>query len=178
MEIRTLPATQAAVRRFVTDLWLPYHRELERTVARHALADDVDLVEEEVRYRLELVREPKHRASVTVDAPDGGDAMVTDDDADLAGFVTTDVAGSPPVFDRPDQLAIGDLYVREGRRGTGLARALVETANDRAIAEGCEELTLDVDADNARVLAFYDRLGFEPYRHELARRVDGSVGRP
>jgi ribosomal protein S18 acetylase RimI-like enzyme len=42
MEIVRLPTDEAALRRYVESLWLPYHRELERTVDHRALADDVD----------------------------------------------------------------------------------------------------------------------------------------
>ena len=169
MDVRPLPPDEAAVRRFVEALWLPYHRELEATVARHALADGVDLVAEEVAYRLERLREPDHHEWVALEG--GGDRLV-DRDATLAGFVTAGVDPSPPVFDQPDRLVVGDLYVREPFRGTGLAGELIGVANDRALSAGCGELALDVDVDNERALAFYERVGFEPCRHELARPVE------
>lgn len=172
MDIRQLPATEAAVRRFVGELWLPYHRELERTVARHALAEDVDLVAEEVPYRLERLREPSHRAWVAVDAETERSGAIAETDAALAGFLTTDLDESPPVFDRPDRLIIGDLYVREPHRGTGLARDLIDTANARALDEGIAEIALEVDIDNDRARTFYEALGFEPSRLEMARSVE------
>lgn len=39
MNVVELPADEAAVRRFVEELWLPYNRDLEATVERFALAD-------------------------------------------------------------------------------------------------------------------------------------------
>jgi len=39
MELRRLPANEPAVRRYVEELWLPYHRDLEATVDRHVLAE-------------------------------------------------------------------------------------------------------------------------------------------
>lgn len=172
MDIRQLPATEEAVRRFVEELWLPYHRELERTVARHALAKDVDVVAEEVPYRLERLREQSHRAWVAVDAETEPTGAIAEANAALGGFVTTDRKESPPVFERPDRLMLGDLYVREPYRGTGLARDLIDTANDRALDEGMTELALEVDIDNDRARAFYEALGFEPARHEMARPVE------
>jgi len=41
-------------------------------------------------------------------------------------------------------------------------------AAQRAREGGYPELTLDVDVENERALAFYEKLGFEPYRHKMA----------
>lgn len=191
MEIRRLPADEDAVRRFVDELWLPYHRELETIVDRHALADGVDLVAEETAFRVDLLAAESYRAWVAVDGRregaggDAADAGATGDDAagdgdlaagdgELAGFVTTDVDEAPTVFDHPDRLVVGDVYVRERYRGSGLARDLIDRAAERARETGCTELTLDVDADNERALAFYRKLGFETRRRQLSVAVDGS----
>jgi len=190
MHLRRLPAEEAPVRRYVEELWVPYHRELEATVERHALADDVDLVEEEVAFRLDRLAEDASRAWVAVDAPAEGDPsgegdapaegeLSRDDDpslattdADFAGFVTTNVDASPSVFDRPDRLVVGDIYVTESYRGTGLAEELIARATERAREAGCGELALDVDVDNERATAFYGKLGFEPSRRRLLVGVD------
>lgn len=208
MDIRPLPADEDAVRHHVAALWIPYHRDLEAAVDRHALADDVDLVEEEVDFRLERLSSENYRAWVAVDAagPDepaarggAGGGVTTDDaaghatddapapatddatglatddatplttdDEALVGFVTTEVDEAPSVFERPDRLVVGDLYVSDPYRGTGLARDLVERAAERARAAGCAELVLDVAVDNERALAFYRKLGFEPRRHRMS----------
>ena len=186
MDLHRLPAEDAAVRRYVEDLWLPYHRELEAAVDAHALADDgdVDLVDEEVSFRLDRLASPEYRLWVAVDEVgsggngDGdGDGDASDDldlavDGTLAGFVGTELEESPSVFDRPDRLVIGDIYVREPYRGTGLARELIARAAARARDAGCSELALDVDADNERGLAFYEKLGFEPHRHRMTADAD------
>lgn len=82
-----------------------------------ALAADVDLVSAAVDHHATA----DYRAWIAVDGPhdaaDPGNA-----DGEFVGFVTTDVKKSPSVFDRPDRLVVGDLYVRESYRGTGLAR--------------------------------------------------------
>ncbi|MFB6296163.1 MAG: GNAT family N-acetyltransferase [Halobacteriales archaeon] len=190
MHLRRLPAEEAALRRYVEELWVPYHRDLEATVERHALDDDADLVAEEVEFRLDRLAADEYRAWVAVDAPAEGDVSGESDvieegdasasgacslaaiDADLAGFVTTDVDTSPPVFDRPDRLVVGDIYVREPYRGTGLADDLIARAAERAREAGCGELALDVDVDNERAIAFYEKLGFDPYRRRLLVGVD------
>jgi ribosomal protein S18 acetylase RimI-like enzyme len=53
-----------------------------------------------------------------------------------------------------------DLYVDGGARGTGLGRALVDAAVERARARGCRRMELDVNEQNTGAIAFYERLGF------------------
>lgn len=173
MEIRSLPAEPDAVRRYVEELWLPYHRDLESVVDRHALAsgDEVDVVAEETEYRLDLLDTDTHQIWVAVDRQDDADGDTETDfaelDATLAGYVTTDIDASPTVFDNPARLVVGDIYVKEPYRGTGLARNLMAVAAERARTEDISELRLDVDVDNERARAFYEKLGFETYRHKM-----------
>jgi ribosomal protein S18 acetylase RimI-like enzyme len=57
---------------------------------------------------------------------------------------------------------IEDVFVDEAARGTGLGRALVQAAIDRAAERGCRRVDLDVDEDNAPARALYGSFGFEP----------------
>lgn len=180
MEIRRLRADEEVVRRYVEELWLPYRRELESRVDGQALADGVDLVAEEVSFRLEHLEREHHRTWIAVDdATDRGQVDGSEaagrggavDAADngggtgtFAGFVATDLDAAPPVFDRADRLHIGDVYVREPYRGTGLARRLFDRAARRARELECHEISLDVDVDNERALTLYEKLGFETRR--------------
>ena len=59
---------------------------------------------------------------------------------------------------------IEDVFVSEDARGTGLGRALVEAAIERARERGCRRIELDVDADNDPALALYRSLGFGDYK--------------
>ena len=176
MEIRRLPVTEAALRRFVAELWLPYHRELAAEVEAHALADrpDDDLIEENVEFYRERFEAEGNRAWVVVesDGLDPATASPTHPDIELTGHVLTSVDECSPVFDRPDRLVVGDLYVREPYRGSGLADRLIERAAADARDHGCAEMRLDVAVDNDRARAFYEKLGFEPYREQLTREVE------
>ncbi|MFC6825207.1 GNAT family N-acetyltransferase [Halopelagius fulvigenes] len=170
MEIRRLPADEAAVRRYVEELWLPYHRHLEATVDAHALADDIDLVAEEAEFRLDLLETEHHRTWVAVEGT--GERSKGGLDGELVGFVTADVDESPTVFDRPDRLVVGDIYVRGPYRGRGLAREFIDRVAERAREIGCSELALDVHVDNERALSAYEALGFRTERRQMTVGVD------
>lgn len=59
-----------------------------------------------------------------------------------------------------DDCWLEDLFVEEPARGTGVGRAMIEAALERARAHGCRRIELDVDDDNAAARALYARLGF------------------
>lgn len=198
MEIRRLPTDEGALRRYATELWLPYHRDLAASAEAHALADrpDKELIAAETAFRLDLLREDEDRRLWVVavdpevapgdvdpetpeperldpeDPEDPAPVGVPDPDRDLVAFVSTSVDACPEVFDRPDRLVVGDIYVDESYRGTGLADRLLERALTDAREQDCGELRLDVDVDNERATAFYERWGFEPHRRRLTREVE------
>ena len=59
----------------------------------------------------------------------------------------------------------------ERYRGTGLAREIVDRARTRARESGCTEMKLEVDVDNDRALAFYEKVGFETVRYTMCFSV-------
>ena len=176
MRLTRLPADEAAARRFSEELWLPYHRDLEVAVDDHTLvdADDEDIVDAEVEFRLGRLDAEQYRLWGAVDgvSEDGDTVDLAAGEGDLAGFIATSVDEAPSVFDRPDRLVVGDIYVRDSYRGTGLADELMARAAARAEEADCPELALDVDVDNERALAFYEKLGFGTLRHRLHVAVD------
>ncbi len=171
VDLVSLPAEDAAVRRFLADLWLPYSRALESVVEEFALAEGVDHVEEEMSFYMDKLESESYRGWVAVEAYDG--APVAETDGDLVGFVLTDIEASPVPFDQPDRLVVCDLYVAEPYRGTGLADRLFDRVERRARERGCGEFRLEVDADNERAMAFYEKRGFSIARHELRASVEG-----
>jgi len=171
MEILRLPADEAAVRRYMEDLWIPYMRDLEAIVDSFALADDVDLMAEELGFQLNRLEDDDCRGWVAVDGSDE-EGNLADSDGDFVGFIITKIDEAPDSFARPGQLIISELYVHEPYRGTGLARELVDRARTRAREMGCGELKLDVDVDNERAIAFYEKLDFEPSRYTMVASVE------
>jgi ribosomal protein S18 acetylase RimI-like enzyme len=169
MEFLLLPAEEAAVRRYVEELWLPYNRDLEAVIDAHRLAADIDIVDSEMDFRMDLVESESYQILVALDP--AGDVERDQDiavaDGTLVGFIATDIDEAPDVFNRPDRLLIGDFYVQEGYRGEGLAHELMEYAAERAREAGCSELTLNVDVNNKRAIRFYEKLGFETLRNQM-----------
>jgi GNAT superfamily N-acetyltransferase len=53
-----------------------------------------------------------------------------------------------------------DLYVTDEARGTGVGRALIEAAFERARGRGCKRVQLDVAEDNRRAIDVYSAAGF------------------
>lgn len=84
------------------------------------------------------------------------------------------------VFLLPERLAfiwdaavINELYVASDWRGKGVADGLMDGAVAVAGEQDLplERLLLDVDPDNRRAYAFYERHGFEPWGEIVAREL-------
>jgi ribosomal protein S18 acetylase RimI-like enzyme len=82
------------------------------------------------------------------------------------------VAGDPPagvcqlryrpsLWTESDDCWLEDIFVDAEARGTGMGRALVEAAFERARERGCARIELDVNEANPAALALYESLGFE-----------------
>ena len=166
MHIRRVRPEDAEMRRYVEECWLPYHRDLEDAVSAHTLDVGEDF-DREVEFHLDLFDDSDNRLWVALDDVDEPAAPLADVDATFAGHLSTALEPSPEPFESPDRLVIGDFWVREQYRGTGLADELVARAVQQAREDGCEQLALDVDADNERALAYYEKLGFEVGRYRM-----------
>ena len=111
------------------------------------------------------------------------DRCVDDEDcvfvADASG-AEGDADGDPDgyLFLLPERLAfvwdaavINEVYVRPERRGSGLADALIGRAVEHARSQDLplDRLVLDVDRENERARAFYDRHGFTHWGEMVGR---------
>ena len=65
------------------------------------------------------------------------------------------------------------FIVREGVRGHGVGRALVESACERARRRGCRRIELDVNEHNLPAIALYEQAGFSA----RSKRMSGMEGR-
>lgn len=84
------------------------------------------------------------------------------------------------VFLLPERLAfvwdaavLNELYVRPARRGTGLADDLMARAVEHARSQALplDRLVLDVDRENERARAFYDRHDFTSWGEMVSREL-------
>jgi ribosomal protein S18 acetylase RimI-like enzyme len=64
------------------------------------------------------------------------------------------------VWKGADDCYLEDLFVREPARRSGLGRALVEAAVERAQARGCRRIELDVNENNQAARDLYAACGF------------------
>jgi ribosomal protein S18 acetylase RimI-like enzyme len=100
--------------------------------------------------------------------------------ADARGSVSDDVDGALAgyVFVLPESLAfvwdaavLNEVYVDPAARGTGVADDLLDAA--LAVARDqdlpLDRMILDVDRENERAKAFYERYGFEHWGELVAR---------
>jgi GNAT superfamily N-acetyltransferase len=67
------------------------------------------------------------------------------------------------VWTGTDDCCLEDVFVEDSERGSGLGRALVEAALDRARERGCVRMVLDANEANAPALALYRSVGFESW---------------
>ena len=70
---------------------------------------------------------------------------------------------------------VEDVFVSADARGSGLGRALVSAAIDRARARGCRRMELDTGADNAPAQGLYRSLGFFDSGIFMRRRIDENL---
>ncbi len=64
------------------------------------------------------------------------------------------------VWTASEDCCLEDIFVEEEARGSGVGRALVEAAFERARERGCGRMELDVNEANAAALRLYESMGF------------------
>ena len=64
------------------------------------------------------------------------------------------------VWTESDDCWLEDIFVEEAARGSGMGRALMDAAFERARARNCARMELDVNEANPAALSLYESLGF------------------
>ena len=114
---------------------------------------------------------------ITLAVADGDDAS---GDPEPAATAAGDGEAVGYVFVLPADLAfvwdaavVNELYLAPDYRGTGVADDLMAAAVAHARGQDLplDRLVLDVDPENERAYAFYERCGFEPWAEMVAREL-------
>lgn len=104
-----------------------------------------------------------------LDTPQIGRLFVLRIDGEVAGMANALITVSTAQGARV--LLLEDVIVSARFRAAGLGRQLVEHVCAWARSEGMTRVTLLADQDNAKALAFYDRLGFEKSAMVVRRKT-------
>ena len=106
-----------------------------------------------------VVPEDEVRASVDrIMSGDDGEFLLGALDGEPVGVCQLRFRWS--VWKSAEDCWLEDLFVREEARRSGLGRALVEAALERARKRGCKRIELDVNEDNDAARALYEACGF------------------
>ncbi len=94
--------------------------------------------------------------------------QVAERDGDLVGYVFVLPASMAHIW---DAAVLNELFVVPAARGSGVADDLMQAALSVARSQELpmDRLVLDVDRENERARAFYDRWGFESWGQMVAR---------
>jgi GNAT superfamily N-acetyltransferase len=84
--------------------------------------------------------------------------LVAERGAEVLGMVTAQLVVS--TAEGGLSALVEDMIVKEGARGVGIGRALLEGIERWALERGATRLQLLADRENAPALAFYDRAGW------------------
>lgn len=90
-------------------------------------------------------------------------------DGELVGFIRTSLDADGPLPAHVDT-----LFVDEGHRGAGVARALMETAERWCLDRGAAEIGIEFIAPNDSARHTYERLGYQPFLVTYMRRLPES----
>ena len=99
--------------------------------------------------------------------------VYTSDDGQVLGhgFCVLEHYGGRLMTDR-DTLYIDDICVSEQARGQGVGRSLYEHILAWARDKGCYNVTLNVWTCNPGAMAFYEKMGLQPYKIGMEKILD------
>ncbi len=105
--------------------------------------------------------------------PEGAEILVADIDGKISGFAAFSAIYPGPGLHAG--LFLKELYVLAGQRGSGAGRALLRQLAVIALERGFKRVDWTADAENPRLLAFYEDLGAKPKPDKVFFRLDGEA---
>jgi ribosomal protein S18 acetylase RimI-like enzyme len=85
----------------------------------------------------------------------------------VIGFIKTEPKYMGPLR----RLYISSVIIDKREQGKGYGKALMKDIEDKAKAQGFDEITLDVSADNECAVKFYETLGFETAKYLMRKSI-------
>lgn len=110
-------------------------------------------------------------------AAQSGAILIAEDGGRFLGLVACLVVQDDAVQETADSNVHGyitDIYVVPERRGSGLARALLEAAEAHLVLTGVSRVRINVLAANRMARRAYEKHGFEPYEVMYEKRLQRS----
>lgn len=108
-------------------------------------------------------------------AKDQGTVLIAERDGEPVGYAVVYV-GLSTAGERDEMEyrygRIGDLFVRDGHRGSGIGRALIAECEARTRAAGVNWLTIRHDPQNVRSAQLYARLGYGEVQTVREKKLD------
>ena len=134
-----------------------------RTATRADVPAILELLDNDEISRSRMVSETTDaalwHAFEEIDADPRNELIVADDDGEIVG--TCQLTFTPSLSRRgAERMTIEAVRIRSDRRGTGVGRAMMLWALDRARDRGCGLAQLTTDKRRSSAQRFYARLGF------------------
>jgi GNAT superfamily N-acetyltransferase len=140
----------------------------------------VELIHEHIAYERARPADsglgPRLASALFRDGPRRLHCYVADSPSGLVGYLTCSAEFS--TWDAGEFLHMDCLFVREGSRGAGLGRALIDAARDLAVALGLSSLQWQTPDWNTDAIRFYDRLGASRRPKQRFTMSTSSAARP
>ncbi|WP_430503983.1 N-acetyltransferase family protein [Haloparvum sp. PAK95] len=107
---------------------------------------------------------------ITVAVDETGEAEGDENDDEVVGYVFVLPESMGFIW---DSAVLNEIYVDPDYRGEGVGDDLMDAALEVAADQDLplDRIVLDVDPENARAKAFYDRYGFEHWGELVAREL-------
>jgi len=144
-----IPANQITVRVATT-------ADLDGLARLNALFNGVDTTAEQIAERL---ADPR-----CVEIP-----IVAEVDHRIVGFAGVRVV--PQIFYAGAHAELTELFVEEGYRRRGIARALIEFAERLAESQGADKVVIHTGEDNHAAQTFYSTMGYAPWEIVMGKTL-------
>lgn len=147
------------------EISLTYGKGIRYRAAASQDGDSIRLLLKQLGYATEEAQFAARFAAVSVAAGHG--LLVAEIAGEIVGFAHVAIL---PLLEADDYAELLALVVDEGRRSCGVGAGLVDQAEAWVAAAGAKQLGLRSNVLRTRAHAFYERLGYERVKTQVAYR--------